>query len=319
MTTPETLPLIAGDPPALAAALTYVAAGFHPVPVCRTVSASPSGCNCAWHRFLRDHATKGAGKPPLLRAARGDGNPGPGLLKVAETEGVTPAEVRTMPWSGSNVGLCLRPSRLAIVDIDGAEAIAEAVGLGLPCTAVVRRGDHAHGYYRLPAGAPALRAVRQGACRRIDVLAAGYVIAPPSLHATGTQYRLVSQRPFADLPEWAVRMLKGAARHRSGASRPLPEAGLDPQAILELLSFKHVPLWAIDRIRDGDRTGDRSRTDWSVTRVLVEHHVPDGVIVGIYRHPEWRIGAKYRERRDPDRYLGAMLARHHAALAALQR
>ena len=74
----------------------------------------------------------------------------------------------------------------------------------------------------------------------------------------------------------------------------------------------------IERIRDGDRVLDRSRTDWSVTRVLVEHGVPDAAIASIYRNPDWRIGAKYRERRDPDRYLAVMLARHHAAMAELR-
>lgn len=314
LATQATLPLILGDAPVPDAALTYLEAGFHPIPVCRPEPGSPSGCNCEWHRLFRDHAAKGVGKTPLLRASRPDGRPGPGLLKVAETEGVTTDEVRTMPWGGSNLGLCLRPSGLAVLDLDGAPAAAEAVRLGLPYTTMVRRGDHhAHCYYRLPDGVPATRAIRQGDCGRIDVLAAGYVIAPPSLHATGTYYRMVSQRPFAPLPVWAVRMLEGATLHRPPQAPAVPAPTLKPDEILDQLARKHVPLWVIDRIRGGDRAGDRSRTDWSVTRALVEHGVPDGVIAAIYRNPGWRLGAKYRERSDPDGYLGAMLARHRCA------
>ena len=318
MAIPETMPLIPGDPPARAAALIYAEAGLHPVPVCRPEPESPVGCNCSWHRGLRDHPGKGVGKTPLLRAARLDGEAGPGLLQQAETEGVTAAEVRSMPWGGSNVGLCLQPSGLAVLDLDGTEAAAEAVGLGLPYTATVRRGDHAHCYYRLPEAVPALRAIRQGKCGKIDVLDTGYVLAPPSLHGSGDRYRLASQRPFAALPAWAGRLLREAARRRALEVRPLPGETLDPPAVLDLLSFKHVPHWVIARIRDGDRSGDRSRTDWSVTRVLVEHGVPDAAIASIYRNPAWRIGAKYRERRDPDRYLAVMLTRHHAAVAELR-
>jgi hypothetical protein len=212
------------------------------------------------------------------------------------------------------VALALRPSGLAVLDLDGPKAAAEAAALGLPPSAGVVRGDHAHRYYRLPAGVPAARAVRRGASGRIDVLAAGYVVAPPSRHVSGERYALRCPGPIAPLPGWAVELLRRASEHVRPASA-LPE-GPPPPEVLGALRTCRVPAWVLERIQAGDGTGDRSRTDWSVTRALVERGVPDPVIAAIYRNPEWRIGAKYRERRDPDRYLGAMLCRHHAEIGA---
>ncbi len=175
----------------LDAALSYTRAGWPVIPLCWPVG---DRCGCG-----RGHDGRDIGKAPLLgrdyQHVRADA-----------------AQVRAwwQRWPTANVGLLLEPASLYVLDLDGRAAVAEAVALGCPDTHTVRRGDHLHLYYRRPADVEPGRRTKRGRCGAIDVLAAGYVVAPPSRHLSGDHYELALDVPLADPPTWALGILQGA-------------------------------------------------------------------------------------------------------------
>lgn len=153
---------------AIEAALFYVMAGWFPIPLCWPDGDGQCGCG-------REHQGRDVAKAPLL---------GKGYQVVRATE----REVRQWwgRWPQANVGILLEPSGLLVIDLDSREAYLEARELGLPDGPVVGTGKGAHVYYRSKGVTG--RATRQGRSHSIDVLAKGYVVAPPSLHANGRKY-----------------------------------------------------------------------------------------------------------------------------------
>jgi hypothetical protein len=124
-------------------------------------------------------------------------------------------------------------SGLAIVDIDGPEGRAsladlERQGLSLPATLTVTTGradGGEHRYYKMPHGVD-IRNDQSGKIgAHIDVRGTGgFVVCPPSIHASGKKYRFVdSDAPIADFPTWADERL---------TSRPsVTTAQTSPQAV----------------------------------------------------------------------------------------
>jgi hypothetical protein len=113
-----------------------------------------------------------------------------------------------------------RASRLVVIDIDGAtgekslERLQEEIG-PLPVTAEVRTARGRHLYFALPER----KAVRCSVGRLgtgLDVRGdGGYVVAPPSLHPTGSAYEWLRECPPAPLPIPLARLLD---EHRSAPS-----------------------------------------------------------------------------------------------------
>lgn len=146
--------------PCLEAALEYVRAGFSVIPI-------------------------GSDKKPLIE-----------WLKNAD-EKATTADVRRWfaIWPDANVGIVTgEVSGIAVVDVEkGGDAS------WLPPTAVAKTGGGGwHYYYRYPAG---------GVGNKTKILELtdirghhGYVVAPPSLHASGTRYEWQSRQELAEFP-----------------------------------------------------------------------------------------------------------------------
>ena len=120
-------------------------------------------------------------------------------------------------WPRANVALRTgADSGLVVIDVDpghgGAESLAALVdryGSFHDDTRTVRTGGGGwHFYFQHPGGA-----VRNDTGRRlgqgIDVRGdGGYVLAPPSLHASGNRYSIDGgTRPVAELPSWLVERL----------------------------------------------------------------------------------------------------------------
>jgi hypothetical protein len=103
--------------------------------------------------------------------------------------------------SQAGVGLLLEPSELVVVDLDGDEAYLEAKRRGLADTLVVETGKGRHFYYRRPSDYPVGRATQRGDCKLIDILSAGYVVAPPSKHRLGRSYLWGNKSKDFELPE----------------------------------------------------------------------------------------------------------------------
>lgn len=121
----------------------------------------------------------------------------------------TPIELRTWAAGESNAGIVTGTiSGVVVLDLDSADAIAEAKRRGLPDTASVRTAKGLHLCFRHPGGEIGNRAgIFSGADIRGD---GGYVVAPGSVHESGHVY--VWDNPpgmfdIAEMPAWLAEML----------------------------------------------------------------------------------------------------------------
>ncbi|MCG0313946.1 MAG: bifunctional DNA primase/polymerase, partial [Calditerricola sp.] len=105
-------------------------------------------------------------------------------------------------------------SGVVVVDFDSEEAFRELERRGLPDAPMVRTGKGWHVYFAHP-GRPIKNAVK--VLLGVDVRGdGGYVVAPPSVHPSGVQYRWVDGRSIFELtpppmPEWLTETLFATA------------------------------------------------------------------------------------------------------------
>jgi putative DNA primase/helicase len=147
------------------------------------------------------------GKLPLIK----------GWPEVA-TSDIAQLETWAHQYPACNWGLATGTvSGLVVIDIDGAEGRAslanlEREGLTLPATLTVTTGrtdGGEHRYFRSPSGVD-IRNDQSGKIgAHVDVRGTGgFVVCPPSIHASGKQYRFIDpSAPVADLPAWIVNRL----------------------------------------------------------------------------------------------------------------
>lgn len=176
---------------ALAAA--YARRGWPAFPL-HSPGSGPSGCDC------RRDCGKDAAKHP--RTAHG--------VTDATTNGDTIARWWRL-WPEANVGIATgRRSRLVVLDVDprsgGDTSLAALIAQHgpLPETPCVRTGGGGlHYYFAHPGDRVKNSASKVGA--GLDIRGdGGYVVAPPSLHASGEPYVwAVACRP-APLPSWLM-------------------------------------------------------------------------------------------------------------------
>lgn len=124
-----------------------------------------------------------------------------------------------------------RESGVVVVDIDprhGGEASWEALTArhGVAETYEVETGSGGrHLYFRHPG--PTVRNSAGLLAEGIDVRGeGGYVVAPPSNHATGGTYRIAERRPMAPMPAWLLTLCQQGAqpsRTATGEDRAAPE------------------------------------------------------------------------------------------------
>ncbi len=147
---------------------------------------------CKWHVFpLHGISTDGTctcGNPSCASPGK---HPADGLpwKSAATTDALT-----VVRWFGSesnrNVGIHLRPSGLAVVDIDGEAAVDRfraLFGKGVTSPLVVRTGRDESGWhlYFSAEGLGVPKVARDGIELRVGD---HYVVAPPSRHASGREY-----------------------------------------------------------------------------------------------------------------------------------
>lgn len=170
------------------AAIGYLARGWHPIALCSPDLSGQCGCGGI------GHDGNNVGKAPISQVGRN-------YQDLAVTKALVDAW-----WSvylAANAGILLEPSGLVVLDIDGSEGLAEVREMGLPPTCVVRTRKGRHLYYRRTDDFPVGRALHRGKSRQLDLLSKGYVVAPPSIHKTGTKYEWMAtpeQIPIADVP-----------------------------------------------------------------------------------------------------------------------
>lgn len=142
--------------------------------------------------------------------------------KCYQAEHASLAAVELWAAQGKNVGIATgEVSRLLVLDLDSAEAIAEAERRGLPDTATVRTSKGLHVYFRHPGGTLGNRAgIFPGADIRGD---GGYVVAPGSVHESGFVYQWENPPGLFELappPEWLLSLLRPP--EKADSASPLP-------------------------------------------------------------------------------------------------
>jgi hypothetical protein len=170
----------------------------------------------AGHRVLPLHGIDRAGRCTCGRSCASPGKH-PRLahgLKEASAEASTVAGW----WRRSklaNLGLATGHGGLLVLDVDGAEGedtLAQLVAEHgpLPSTRWVRTGSGGrHAYFRSQEHlGNSCRKLGRGVDTRGD---GGYVVAPPSVHVSGSKYVWMNQERAAQLPPWLLELLRPPA------------------------------------------------------------------------------------------------------------
>ena len=254
-------------------ALDYTRRGWYTIPLCWPTAEGKCACGQA-------HDDRSAGKAPLV---------GRSYQNFRADE----KQVREWwaKWPGANVGLLLEPSGLFVIDLDGPEAAKEADELGYGDAAIVRTGSGLHLYYTLPAGVDPGRQTHKGACKHIDILAKGYVVAPPSVHRTGKLYAWATDRPLAEPPGWAVAWLRGKSSTQAPERAAASESGRDAGTLVGRLSEKMAAV-----LRDGfaGHYPSRSEAVFALVTACVQAGMTDPEAVFLLTSQPWVIEGKGR-------------------------
>ena len=197
-------------------------------------------------------------------------------------------------WPRANVGILLEPSGLLVIDLDSEAALQEALARGLPPGPVSLTGKGQHRFYR--AGGLRGRVTKHGTTRGIDVLASGFVVAPPSRHRLGGRYTWLlhpDEAPPQEAPSWVQDLLASTPR----ISTPHPAQDTPPH---EMPTVSVASLRVSERIKQlitwGDAEGrypSRSEALFAVVTALVAAGYDDDTIAAVvWGHT---IGEKARE------------------------
>lgn len=190
------------------------------------------------------------------------------------------------PWVRDprfGIGVLLKPSDLLVVDCDSEGAVAEAIGLASErCNNIVLSTHGCHMYYRRPEGCPPLRRVHVGACGKIDIMADGYMVAPPSVHPSGHRYVWLANGPLQLAPAWAVKLLS-EVRERSIEHTCLnPEdvrhafPNTEPELFAVQVALKAVNPKLYNILAGKEQTTDRSRDLWLLTNTFMRLRMRKG-------------------------------------------
>lgn len=174
-----------------------------------------------WHVFPLEAPVPGvkdSGKRPLtdleLGLVRGKDDATTSLERIDEIWRKHP---------GANVGIACEPSRLVVLDVDVGDGKPGKISLAefdasLPETlTAVTGGTGLHAVFRSDDG-PAIQ--RLGLRPGIDLIGKGYIVAAPSVHWTGKEYRWSVVKPPAAFPQ----ILRDAAGTRTEKVQPIESA-----------------------------------------------------------------------------------------------
>lgn len=254
----------------------YAHLGWRVTPACNPAPGGTCGCG-----RQTPHTGPSIGKATIL----------PGEKQLTHAARV----FRRKP--NANVALLLDASSLVSVDCDGSAATMEATANGLPPTpTLTSRPGHQASIYALPPGVlPADssgRLIQTGTSGKIDILARGIQILPPSVHRIGTAYTWLPGRspddvPVAPAPAWVIDALVNAARRTSATATDLPD-DLPPVDLDTLDLDEDIR----DLIRNGGDRDDRSRDLFRVEVALIDADYDDATIAAILLDPANGISEK---------------------------
>jgi uncharacterized protein YdaU (DUF1376 family) len=195
-------------------ALDYAARGWFVFPL---YSPLGNGCSCP-----KGKECKNPGKHPRTLHGLNDASTYAGQVSAWWSK-----------WPNANIGIATgKRSGLLVVDLDHhgdkngestLSALAEEYG-SVPNTLTAKTGTGVHLYFQYPVQRTNCSAGKVG--EGIDVRSdGGYVVAPPSRHASGREYAWVNaEQPLAELPTWLRDRLVSPARQQK-VSLPKPPGG----------------------------------------------------------------------------------------------
>jgi replicative DNA helicase len=206
----------------LEAALAYAARGWQVLPL-HTAAPTPHGCSCAGRKPCK------AGKHPRTLNGLRDASADPQIIR----------RWWEAQWPTANLGIVTgAPSGLVVVDLDsekGGEESLESLQRRygrLPETVeALTGGGGRHLLFRHP-GQPVHNKQSWRDLPGLDIRGdGGYIVAPPSLHASGRRYEWeASSHPedvaLAELPDWLCEVLtRGAVSPAREARRLARDEG----------------------------------------------------------------------------------------------
>lgn len=158
-----------------------------------------------------------------------------------------------------NIGVvCGAVSNLVVLDIDGEEGfqILRDKGLEIPETLSVKTGRGKH-YYFLHPGVSTRNFAKgksgfplPGVDFRGD---GGYVVAPPSLHATGVRYGFEENIPPAPLPAWLRKMVVVTPADSATQKERRPSKPTQRKSGQRMSRPERILSQALERAQDGSR------------------------------------------------------------------
>jgi hypothetical protein len=180
-------------------------------------------------------------------------------------------------WSSLNYGVgvvCGRISNIIVIDTDSEEAEEYVQSLNLPVTPTVRTAKGRHRYVLHP-GFDVPNGVKIVEGLGVDVRGdGGFVVAPPSIHATGRQYEWEispDDAPFAPATDSILSLLKRApGRELQCHSRRADLTGLIPQNHLSgyLQSQLNEAMEELRRAEEGTRNVTLNRVAYHLARIV---------------------------------------------------
>ena len=197
-------------------------------------------------------------------------------------------------WPGANVGIATGVvSGIIVLDIDprnGGDASLEQLRNEFPDAfkelPEVRTGSGgAHFYFECRSPTPSRAIIRPG----IDVKADdGYVVAPPSLHISGSRYRFVSNSGLIPPP-------LPAALHDLILPKAQAQGGGDASRTHELDSLR-VSDAIKNLVREGKPRGQRSEAIFAAIRAMIKAGHGDEEIIAVLVDPANRLSEKPRDK-----------------------
>lgn len=206
-------------------------------------------------------------------------------------------------WPHANVGINLKTAGLVDIAPDSLEWHAEFIARGLPPTWSFRSGGgdgHEHHLYLRPPDCPTYRSCKTD---EYDVMANGYAVMPPSIHASGARYTWLREPGTIDqatAPTWAVGMIQAEYGDRSHSNGAVHTVDLSAAAAPPELTGDALARWCGDTVTlKEDGTVDRSLSLWAIGRDLAKAGASLETIASELRDRDVALGwNKYVGRRD---------------------
>jgi hypothetical protein len=193
-----------------------------------------------------------------------------------------------------NIGICTgEVSGLFVLDCDNQRAIDYVYQMGLPLRVpIVLTGKGAHMYFRMP---DFQVGNRTGLLESVDIRGTGgYVVAPPSIHPSGVQYRWQDKPLYpCPAPQWLLDLLRPPSQPARRLPRPMPDLNLRGQRYgRAALIAEHTRLCTAQPAMRNDQL---NRTAFNLGQLIAQGYLDRSEVEAILLADALYIGLTERE------------------------